>query len=172
MKTIQFPNEKFFPDILEWFEKTKTISINLKGNSMRPFLESGRDVGIISKPEALKKGDVVLAEIEKGHYVLHRVDQVRLNGREVRDACSDPEADVILRGDGNARGTENCKIKDVRALCVKVKRNGKEYDLKTSLTWKVYSWIWTRALPLRRYLLALYKLLWRHELPQRWKKNK
>ena len=157
MKTIQFPNEKFFPDILEWFEKTKTISINLKGNSMRPFLESGRDVGIISKPEALKKGDVVLAEIHKGVFVCHRIVGIKAGI-------------VTLRGDGNVQGTETCIIEDVRAQLISVVRNGRHYNLKTSRVWKLYSFCWTRLLPLRRYLLALYRLLALHQLPQRWQR--
>jgi len=49
-------------------------------------------------------------------------------------------------------------------------RNGKMYDLRTSKLWKAYSWWWTHTLPVRRYQLALYRLVWRHQIPRRWKK--
>ena len=112
---------------------------------------------------------MVLAEIADKHFVLHRIDSITVNGIKIKGICENPEADVTLRGDGNPIGTENCKLKNVRAICVKVRKNNKIYDLKTSKCWKIYSWWWTHTLFMRRYQLALYKLLWRHELPSRWK---
>ena len=78
---------------------------------------------------------------------------------------------VTLRGDGNIQGTETCRIEDVKAQLVAVARDGKYYDLNTSKVWKIYSFCWTRLLPLRRYLLALYRLLAMHQLPQRWQRK-
>lgn len=172
MKTIQFPNEHLFPKLCEFIDEGKSVTVNLKGNSMRPFLESDRDQGILVKHNGIKKGDVVLAEIYQGHFVLHRIDKILYRGDEISGLCDMPDCDVVLRGDGNPIGTELCKLRNVRAICSKLVRDGKEYDLNTSNTWKMYSWTWTRLLPVRRYLLAFYKLFWRGELPQRWKKNK
>ena len=168
-KANQFPNEKWIPLICEYLSDTKPVILKLRGNSMRPFLESDRDHGFLLLPKKLKKGDVVLAEIEDKHFVLHRIDSITVNGQKIKGLCDNPEADVTLRGDGNPVGTESCKLKNVRAICVKVRKNNKIYDLNTSRRWKIYSWWWTHTLFMRRYQLALYKLLWRHELPNRWK---
>ena len=113
----------------------------------------------------------VLAEIEKGHFVLHRIDRITLDGKNVKGLCDDPQADVTLRGDGNPKGTEHCKLKDVRALCGKVIRKGKLWNLQKSKRWKVYSWYWTHTLFMRRYQLAAFRLVFRHELPKRWKRK-
>ncbi len=169
-KAKQYPNDVYIPLMCEYLSETKTVELNLKGDSMRPFLESDRDQGFLLKVNGFRKGDVVLAEIEKGHFVLHRIDHISLNGESVKGICQAPKADVTLRGDGNSVGTESCKLENVKALCAKVKRNGKMYDLRTSKLWKAYSWWWTHTLPVRRYQLALYRLVWRHQLPRRWKK--
>ncbi len=171
MKSVSLANEIFLPQVCALVEEGHKVSINLKGNSMRPFLESGRDVGVLTKSSAYKKGQVVLAEIYKGHFVLHRIDKIEDKGKAVRKLCDNSEANVILRGDGNARGTEACKLKDVRALCFQVIRKGKKWNLNTSKLWKLYSWYWTHTLFLRKYQLAAYRLLWRGEVPQRWKKK-
>lgn len=165
----KYSNDKYLPLVCEYVEKGKKTTIPLKGISMRPFLENDRDEGVLVKRTKFKKGQVVLAEISKGVYVLHRIDRIVVNGVEVFDDCDNSDADVTLRGDGNVYGTESCKVKDIRALCCEVIRNGKLYDLESSKCWRFYSWYWTNTLCIRRYQLAIYKLLWRHELPDRWK---
>ncbi len=171
MKSIKLANEVFLPQVCQLVDEGRNVAINLKGNSMRPFLESDRDVGWLKKAKDFKIGEVVLAEISKGHFVLHRIDKIHNNWIIIKTRTSDKEAIVTLRGDGNVHGTEFCKLKDVRALCFKVVRNGKEWNLTKSKRWKVFSWYWTHTLLIRRYQLALYRLLWLHELPQRWKTN-
>ena len=133
---INFRNECYLPLVCEYVEKGKNVSINLKGKSMRPFLESDRDVGWLTKVNRFKKGDVVLAEISKGHFVLHRIDMIEVGGAKIKGECDNPDANITLRGDGNARGTESCKLNDLRALCFKVIRNGKEWDFTKSKRWK------------------------------------
>ena len=154
MQTIQLDNAEFLPCVCELINEGHTVSIRAKGNSMRPFVESDRDVAVLAHSDGYKTGDVVLAEIAKGRFVLHRID--RIDGR-----------DVTLRGDGNVAGTESCTLDDLRAITVQFIRNGRTWNLQTSKVWKVYSRLWVGLLPVRRYLLALYRLLWRHELPVR-----
>ncbi|MBQ2339491.1 MAG: hypothetical protein II386_01425, partial [Bacteroidaceae bacterium] len=98
------------------------------------------------------------------------------NGKVVKGKTKDADAKVTLRGDGNVPnpvngGVEHCELRDIRALCSQVVRKGKTWDLRTSRFWKVYSWTWPRLLPARRYLLALYKLLWLRQLPYRWQRK-
>ena len=69
-KGKQIENDKWFPFILEYFNQgAKTITINLKGISMRPFLESDRDKAILAPIGKVKVGDPVLAENFPGHFV-------------------------------------------------------------------------------------------------------
>ena len=94
----------------------------------------------------VKTGDVVLAEISQGTYVCHRIVSI--------------DGDMItMRGDGNTVGTEQCPLSSVRAILTAVVRGGKTYYISTSRTWKTYSWLWMHLLPLRRYMLAVYRRL-------------
>ena len=48
-----------------------TVTLPLRGRSMRPFLEDGRDKALLEAvKETPKVGDTVLAEIHPGHFVL------------------------------------------------------------------------------------------------------
>lgn len=146
-KALQMENRLFFPIIISEINKGHTVTINLRGNSMRPFLESQRDKAILTKPEGLKVGSPVLAEIEPGHYVLHRI--IAIDG----DA-------VTLLGDGNLR-CEYCTTADFRASVVGFYRKGRtKLDRIDGAKWKIYSWWWMRLRPMRRYLLAAYRRIW------------
>jgi hypothetical protein len=79
---------------------------------------------------------------------------------------------VTMRGDGNVVGTEVFPEEKVRAKLIQVIRNGKTYTLTTSRAWKLYSAIWPRLLPVRRYLLAFYRLFWLRQMPNKWKNSK
>lgn len=158
METVQLQNDIFLPQLVEFISEGHTVTIIARGNSMMPFIHDGRDSLIFSALESnVRVGDVVLAEIHKGVFVCHRIVGIK-NGM------------VTLRGDGNVQGMETCMIEDVRAQLISVVRNGKHYNLKTSRVWKLYSFCWTRLLPLRRYLLALYRLQALHQLPPRWQR--
>lgn len=152
-------NDVFLPQVVELINEGHTVTIMARGNSMMPFIKDGRDSLIFSNLNLdVRVGEAVLAEIHKGVFVCHRIVGIK-------------DGKVTLRGDGNIQGTETCRIEDVKAQLVAVARDGKYYDLNTSKVWKIYSFCWTRLLPLRRYLLALYRLLAMHQLPQRWQRK-
>ncbi|MGI6223731.1 MAG: S24/S26 family peptidase [Prevotella sp.] len=147
MKKITYDNAVLLPEIIKLVNEGHTVTLLLKGFSMRPFLEDGRDKAMLTKVNHPKVGDPVLAETYKGHFVLHRI--VNIQGDN-----------VTLRGDGNL-GVEECKLQDIRASIVGFYRKGrKKMDLTTGRKWKVYSWIWMRLFPIRRYLLAAYRKIW------------
>ena len=52
-KNIPLENRLFFPVIVEYIKDGHTVTINLRGNSMRPFLESERDRAMLTRPENL-----------------------------------------------------------------------------------------------------------------------
>lgn len=154
----QLQNSVFLPQVAELIREGHSVTITARGYSMMPFIEHNRDLLIFSQAGDVHVGDVVLAEISKGVFVCHRVDA--LQGDR-----------LTLRGDGNVFGTEHCTLLDVRARLSAVVRKGKRYNLDTSRAWRIYSCIWPRLLPVRRYLLALYRLLWNHQLPRRFRRH-
>lgn len=154
IKTIQMANALLLPEVVRLLGEGHTVTLPLRGYSMRPFLEDGRDKALLRKPEKIEVGDAALAEITPGHYVLHRI--VSINGEA-----------VVLRGDGNL-GIEKCRLADIRATAIGFYRKGREtLDSTDGRKWRIYSWWWTRLLPLRRYLLfALHP-----HIPKRFKKQ-
>ncbi len=150
-ETRMMANDVFLPQVVQMLSEGHTVTLPLRGRSMRPFLEDGRDKALlVAVKETPRVGDPVLAEISKGVFVLHRI--VDITGDK-----------VTLRGDGNM-GTESCRIQDIRALATAFFRKGRNTpDSINGHKWRIYSWWWTRLLPIRRYLLfALFP-----HIPQR-----
>ena len=158
MQRISVENNVFLPQVVQLIEEGHKATIIARGNSMRPFIEDGRDKLVFGKVDCLAVGDVVLAEVTEGHFVCHRIEKLE-NGV------------VTMRGDGNVVGTEVFPEANVRAKLVQVVRKGKTYTLASSTLWRCYSAVWPKLFPMRRYLLALYRLLWLHQLPERWKRR-
>jgi hypothetical protein len=72
-----------------------------------------------------------------------------------RIVAIDSEGNVTMRGDGNLNA-EHCHLRDIRAKATAFFRKGREKPDKTSgRKWRIYSWWWTRLLPIRRYLLFI-----------------
>lgn len=147
VKDITFANEIFIPEIVKFMDEGHTVTLRLKGFSMRPFLEDNRDKALMKKAVNPKVDDPVLAETAPKHYVLHRI--IKIEGDN-----------VTLRGDGNI-GVEHCKLNDVKGAVIGFYRKGRNtLDRTDGKKWKVYSWFWTRLFPIRRYLLAFYRRIW------------
>lgn len=144
---IQFANSEFLPEVIKLLNAGHTVVIRLKGFSMRPFLEDGRDKALLRKPATIAVGDPVLCEIEQGSFVLHRIIDIK-------------DDDITLRGDGNL-ATEHCKRKNVVGAVVGFYRKGRQrLDRVEGKKWKVYSYLWMTLFPIRRYLLGIYRRLW------------
>ena len=147
-------NATFLPHIVDLIAEGHTITLPLRGRSMRPFLEDGRDKALLSTPTDIAIGDAVLAELSPGHYVLHRV--VAITPTEVR-----------LLIDGNLT-EEHCRPEDIRAKAIGFFRKGRtKADYTDGRKWKVYSALWMFLRPVRRYLLFLAH----PHVPQRLKKR-
>lgn len=144
---VRFNNSEFLPEVVKMLNERHTVTLRLRGFSMRPFLEDGRDKALLTKPVTIKKGDAVLAEVTPGHYVLHRI--ISIKGEN-----------VVLRGDGNI-GIERCSLADIKGFAIGFYRKGRtKLDRTNGLKWRVYSLVWTTLFPLRRYLLAFYRRIW------------
>lgn len=142
-----FSNAVLLPEIANILKEGHTVTLILRGYSMRPFLEDNRDKALLKKTDCIKVGDAVLAEILPHKFVLHRI--VKINN----DA-------ITLRGDGNL-SDEHCLRSDILGKAIGFYRKGnKRVDSTDGTKWKVYSFVWMRLYPIRRYLLAFYRRIW------------
>ena len=123
------------------------VTFPVKGYSMLPFIIGSRESVDLVKPENLRVGHVVLAWVEGCRYVVHRITQIDGDN-------------VVLMGDGNIAGVEHCHLSDVAALATHVVTpKGKHHPLYAP--WRVKaSRLWWRLLPVRRWILAIYRRTW------------
>ncbi len=150
MKTEIIPNELLFEDVRRLINEGKRVTLNVKGQSMLPFIHGDRDQVVLEKARQVKIGDILLCEISKGQYVLHRLIAIRGNSLQ-------------LMGDGNCYATEKCSFSDVvgRATLI-LQPDGKTLICGSpSEKRKAHLWVFLR--PVRRYLLAIYKRLIIHK---------
>lgn len=119
-KTIN--NNDLFTEIESIINGGGTVSICVKGNSMRPFLRNGRDTVMLTAitKTQLRCGMVVLFR-NKGKYILHRIR--RIDNHE-----------LTIKGDGNYRQTEKANIEDVLGYVYAIERNEKTIRYG-SLSW-------------------------------------
>ena len=138
------PNNEIIGEVIKMLETCPRVILPVKGNSMLPFIIGGRESVELVKPQNISVGDVVLAWINGSRYVVHRV--ISISGDHVE-----------LMGDGNIRGDEHCKVSEIAARAEYViGKNGKKRYLYAP--WRVRaSHLWWRLLPIRRWILAIYR---------------
>lgn len=141
----EFQNDKFLPLVRHYISQGETAIIFVKGYSMRPFLEHLRDRVKLAPWKELNVGDAILAEIAPGHFVLHRI--IEIDGKN-----------ITLMGDGNIRGTEHCTFDNVCGVVTEYIRPAGHVLLATDTKLQRRIRLWRRLLPIRRYLLFLYRL--------------
>ena len=142
MKNVS--DEMIIGDAVRLVNEGMAVTLLVKGRSMLPFILGGIDSVVLTRPGEIRPGDVVLARIDGRRYVLHRVMEVT-------------EAGVELMGDGNLVGREVCRPEDVLARADEVvKGDGRQLRLDTPRLRRAAR-LWRRLLPLRRYLLFIYR---------------
>lgn len=139
----EIPNEILLGMVSESIAQGHTATISVKGISMRPFLENLRDKVQLTAPTELHDYDAVLAEIAPGHYVLHRIIDIQ------GDA-------ITLMGDGNVRGVEHCRRENVKGVVTHYIRPRRTILASNPCLCRCIR-LWRLLLPLRRYLLFIYK---------------
>ena len=102
---IEVTNAAFIPHVRNLIEEGRTVRFRAMGWSMRPMIEHARDEVLLGGygEEIPQRYDVVLAEVGKGHYVLHRIMQI--NGDH-----------YTLQGDGDDVGA--CAMFDATRIAV------------------------------------------------------
>lgn len=149
---IEIPNNVLLGAVRDAIREGHTATIVVKGWSMRPFLEHLRDKVILDAPGEVKEGEAVLAEISPDTFVLHRIIEIKSHGK-------DKELDEItLMGDGNIRGTEQCLRKDICGRVTYYIRPNRTIPASDPTLRKNIQ-RWKKLLPIRRYLLVIYKAL-------------
>ena len=137
-------DQQIINDAVSLVNEGMAVTMLVKGRSMLPFILGGLESVVLTKPGEIREGDVVLAHIDGQRYVLHRVMSVS-PGR------------VVLMGDGNIRGQEVCRPQDVLARADEVVgEDGRHRRLDTPAQ-RRRARLWRRLLPVRRWILAVYK---------------
>ena len=145
MKKVIIQNSLIFSEVAKLVSNGGCVTLKTKGNSMLPFIRGERDSVVLVKAKDIKLYDIVLALVNENQYVLHRV--VGINGKQ-----------LTLMGDGNLKGCEICSRDDVIATAVEVIGDGRKYNCRSEQHFRKAR-IWKMLLPIRRYLLAIYKLI-------------
>ena len=124
------------------------VTLPVDGRSMLPFIIGGEDSILLEKPQKSEIGDIVLAWVEQCRYIVHSI--IAINGDE-----------VTQMGDGNNRVVKRCTLEDIKATVTYfVDKKGKRRNIKD----RKYRWgsnVWCKLRPVRRYLLAIYNIIWR-----------
>ena len=140
------PNDRLLPLVRKFIADGHTVTMPVKGYSMRPFLEHVRDQVTLDAFDQLHVGDAVLAEILPGHFVLHRI--IHLND----------DGFITMMGDVNLRGTEYCHISNVCGLVTEYVRPNNHVTLASNRWLRFCIRVWRHLLPIRRWLLYIYRL--------------
>lgn len=131
-------NDILIREMAVLLKEGKSVLFRPTGCSMRPFIEGGKDSVELIYHTPVKIGDIALAKINNT-YVLHRVIQTTESGL------------ITLMGDGNLIGQEQCSQKDVIGVVKHIiSPRGWHKPIAGG-------WLWRRLLPIRKWLLKLYR---------------
>ena len=143
-------NDTFFADVLQVLDQGKRVTIPVKGFSMLPFIRGSKDLVVLEKAgDVLKADDIVLFHLgpmDGGRYVMHRVMSV--DGDQ-----------VDIMGDGVPKNHEHVKRSQILAKAVEIIRGGKRSVDPYSPGQLRLVHIWQWLLPVRRYILFIYRHL-------------
>lgn len=142
---MELPNHILIPYVAQVLREGHTATLPLRGHSMRPYLEDGRDKAILTlPPPELKRGDIILATIAPQRYALHRVTSIDGDN-------------ITMHGDGNF-SPEHITRADVIALATHFYRKHRSKPepvagMKQQLYWR----LWLALRPARRLLLIIWR---------------
>ena len=120
-----------------YLEKNGSLTYSNVGVSMLPLLRQGKDLFTVTKKgeERCKKYDGVLYRRPPDKYVLHRIIAVR-------------DKDYIILGDNCVKKEYGITDDDILGVMTAYVRDGKTHSTNET-GYRIYSWIWVNAAPLR-----------------------
>lgn len=143
MRNVTLPNRELLPEVAKILSEGNSVTIKAKGDSMLPFIIGNKDSVVLQKKDNYIEGDIVLAEIAPKLFVLHRIITI-IDER------------VILMGDGNVSKTEECRNENICGYAIGIIHKGKIINCNNKRELRKANF-WRLLLPMRRYLLAIYK---------------
>lgn len=142
-------NDEFFPQVVALLEKGQRVTIPVKGYSMLPFIRGDRDLVELeaADPAGVQRDDIVLFHYQ-GRWILHRVLHVEGNM-------------ATIQGDGVWRGREVCPVDQIHGKVSRILKKGTlpMDPYAADMLRKIHAW--QRLGWLRRYILALYRRIFR-----------
>lgn len=146
-KILTASMQELAPIISEVVQAGQEATITVTGNSMRPlWFHLQNNVTLTGcDPNRLKKGDVPLYRRADGRYVLHRIIRVHENTFD-------------LAGDGQYTVEHGLEKFRVLAVTKGFTKGGRYYTVNNWI-YRMYARIWMWALPIRKYLFAVYAKL-------------
>ena len=147
---MKVANDILIPELARLLNEQKDVRFTPSGVSMRPFIEGDKDSVILaSMNRQPQRGDILLAQVTAANgnktYVLHRLVRIENHQSSII---------YILQGDGNLSGEETCTRNDIIGRVIAIETpQGRRKRLTRGI-------LWHRLLPLRRYLLKIYRHSW------------
>ena len=143
---VVLPNESFFKEVKALLDKGKRVLIQVKGRSMRPFLQDGDTVELIPATDrSVRWGAIVLAHADDYGIILHRVIRRK-------------KEKVLLRGDAQTRAIDVTTVNNVWAYTETAYRREKKIKLN-SFGRRCAFVCWFLLMPFRGILLKLNDIL-------------
>lgn len=137
-ESISISNDILLGEASRLLSMGKDVIIKAKGSSMLPYIRDGKDSVKLRKKEILQIGDIVLAEVAEGVYVIHRIFSI------------DGER-IVLMGDGNLGQKERCLKYNIKGTVIEI------IDPKEKPHAPGKGRFWRLLLPFRRILLGIYR---------------
>lgn len=152
MKIRIVENDVYLPVLRELLYEGRSVRLNVRGQSMLPFLFDTRDSVIIEPVTGeLKKGDIVIFQRKNGAYIMHRIYRADNKKRQ-----------YYLVGDAQKQIEGPIGADQIFGVITKVCRKGEWVD-EESLIWWFYDKVWGLMRPFRtKLILAVIAL--RHKI--------
>ena len=140
-ENARYSINELMPLIKEYISAGTDVRLHVSGISMTPILHDKRDTVVLSKPDKIKKYDIVLHQRENGQYIMHRIIKKR--------------GDVLtIAGDFEIEKEYPVYTDAVIAKVTSFVRNGKSYT-PNDFVIRLYSFIWVLIFPFRYMVLNL-----------------
>ena len=123
MKELSASLKDIYPLIAESLEQGSEVYITVRGGSMAPFLQDGRDEAVLAPlgDRRIRRGDIVFYQRRNGQYVMHRVYALAADGA------------MTMLGDAQQTLEPGIRPEQLRAFVPRVVRKGKEISCEQGM---------------------------------------
>lgn len=148
MKNRIVENDIYLPVLRELIYEGRSVRLNVRGQSMLPFLYDIRDSVIIEPITGeLKKGDVVIFQRKNGTYIMHRICKADSKKRQ-----------YYMVGDAQKEIEGPIEAEQIFGIITQACRRGKWVNDK-SMVWWFYDKVWGLMRPFRtKFILGVLAL--------------